>query len=88
MFKVKVYGDTPYKHNAFGGIDIFLVDKPSDVTEKNGVLIITTPGQPERPHPRFEGKTIPATRSSQIIYPRGGWDKIVIQDIITNGDTP
>lgn len=78
MYRVKVYG--PSVSHAFG-MDIHEVASPADVLDRNGVLIVTCPPTPARPHPR-SGIMIKARRSHQVIYPRGGWTKVILEDIV------
>ena len=81
-YRVKITG--PSASGTFG-MDIFTIASPTDVLDRNGVLIVTTPGSPER---RKEGlidgaeRVFPAVRSRQVIYPRGGWTRVVIEDVI------
>jgi hypothetical protein len=79
MFRVKVHG--PSVTQAFG-VDIFVVDSPTDVLDRNGVLIVTTGPRPEVPNPYDPERMRPALRSTQHVYPRGGWTRVVIEDVV------
>jgi hypothetical protein len=78
-YRVTVYGPSTSSHF---GADVFVVASPADIADREGVLTILLPGQPERPRPHDPTRVIKATRSAQIIYPRGGWTKVNIVDII------
>lgn len=84
-YRVKVTG--PSITGVFG-CDIFIVNSPTDVADRDGVLVITTVpfgGAPEKVDPT-DGRVIyPArkpTGPSVVAYPRGGWDRVVITQIL------
>jgi hypothetical protein len=85
MYRVKVFGPSA---SPDWGMDILVVDSPEDVSENNGVLMVKCVGQPSRPHPNRAEEMLPEIRSSVAIYPRGGWTKAVINDVVVEGELP
>lgn len=82
MFRVKVYGPST---NSQWGQDVFQVASQTDVRDIDGVLVIhigPNPGRAGEDSPSRFVPAIKATRSSQAIYPRGGWTKVVIADVV------
>ena len=77
-YYVMIFG--PSTAGAFG-CDELAILSPADVTENNGVLIITTAPVEARTTPatdRCPARKIRARGPEQVIYPRGGWTKIRI----------
>lgn len=86
-YRVKVQG--PSTRESVFGCDILKVEQPRDVTDRDGVLIVTTLPYPGRPavenDPERPGVFIPARKAtgpSQVVYPRGGWTKVTITQIL------
>lgn len=76
----------------YGHVDRLVVNSPSDVVDTDGVLLITIPAQDARdiPLPVSMGdktRTIPASRSSIVAYPRGGWTKVVVTDVVDEDES-
>lgn len=73
-YRVRV--DGPSVENPFGS-DAYAIASPASVIDRDGVLIILLPPQPARPAVG-QRRSTKATRSTQVIYPRGGWTKVTI----------
>lgn len=79
MFKVKVFGpNTSQKYD----VDVFEVEARHQVSDHEGSLHILLQHIPEQPHPTREGEKLPALQSRSIIYPPGGWTKVVIDEAV------
>lgn len=83
MYRVKVTG--PAVDGPFGAA-AYVVASPQDIREVEGVLMITMPARPRRPYPHDPSRFTQATRSTQVIYPRGGWHRVIIDDVIEEDD--
>lgn len=69
------------------GMVVHDVASPADVVDRDGVLVITTlpyPGAPARHN--ASGTEIRAARKatgpSVIAYPRGGWDRVIVTQLL------
>lgn len=77
-YRVRVQG--PSATGRFGG-DWHWIESPSCVTDKDGLLIVQAPPFPGTPaHRGMPARK--ATGPSQIIYPRGGWTKVTITELL------
>lgn len=86
-YRVKVQG--PSTQESVFGVDMFVVTSPADVTDMDGVLIVLVPPYPGRPavehDPARPSVSVPARKAtgpSQVVYPRGGWTKVTITQIL------
>lgn len=82
-YRVKVEGPAT-RHQMFG-VGMYVVDNPTAVFDESGALIIELPAFPGRLEEERDGRRIPARRAtgpSRVVYPRGGWDRVVVTEIV------
>jgi hypothetical protein len=94
-YRVRVEG--PSASRSFGGGDLYKVERPTDITDHDGVLIILLPPYAGRPglklgeDPDRPGVSYPARKAtgpSQVVYPRGGWHKVTIVELLDDNSVP
>lgn len=78
-YRVKVEGPAT-RHQMFG-VGMYVVDNPTAVFDESGALIIELPPFPGRPATEKWRERKP-TGPSRVVYPRGGWDRVVITEIL------